>query len=424
MPHKLRIAIETLGCKLNQAESEALSRSFVNAGCDIVSPNEAADVYILNSCTVTHVADRKGRHSLRMARRLNPTALIVATGCYAVRAAGELKTIADVVIPNEEKARLIEIVGEKLNMNQSLDGRENNLRTRAFIKAQDGCNRRCAYCIVPYVRGREKSMPADDVIAEINARVTGGFREVVLTGTEVGSYSCDGLDIKGLLSRILSGTRIERLRISSLQPSEITTGLLALWRDPRLCPHFHISLQSGSDGVLSRMKRGYSRVDCLEAAGLIREVLPDAAITTDIIAGFPGETDAEFQQTVDFCRSMDFARIHVFPYSPRPGTAAASMPGQVGTPLKKERTRAMQALAKESALAFQSRFLGRTMSVLWEQKSHGGIWSGYTANYIRVYARSSRDLTNHLERVVLTKAYRDGLLGELIPEKEQLWKLL
>jgi len=417
---RIRVAIETLGCKLNQAESETLARQFIAVGCEVVPPGEKADVYILNTCTVTHIADRKSRHLLRMAKRLNPAALTVATGCYANRSDTELWGMADLelIVRNEDKDSLPEIIAQRLGAAGSAERNDSGLRTRAFIKAQDGCNRRCAYCIVPLVRGREKSLPADEVINEINARVTDGYKEVVLTGTEIGSYSFDGLNIKGLLGRVLDETDIERLRVSSLQPYEITPELLSLWKNPRLCPHFHISLQSGSDSMLTRMKRGYTAASYEKAIRFIRESLPEAAVTTDIIVGFPGETDAECHESWDFCRRTGFARIHVFPYSARPGTAAAVMPGQVKAQVKKERAGAMLALAKESAGLFRSRFLGQTMPVLWEQKSNAGIWGGYTSNYIRVYTRDETDLINIISETSLLKIYKDGVWGELVGHKE------
>jgi len=420
MRREIRVAIETLGCKLNQAESETLARQLAAAGCQVVSPGEMADAYILNTCTVTHIADRKSRHLLRMAKRINPAVFTVATGCCANRVESELWALRDLdlIVKNEDKGSLSEIIAQRLGATGSAARIESSLRTRAFIKAQDGCNRCCAYCIVPLVRGREKSLPADKVIAEIDARVAEGYKEVVLTGTEIGSYSSDGLDIKELLERILNETEIERLRVSSLQPYEIIPALLALWKSPRLCPHFHISLQSGADNVLTRMKRGYSASDYAKALAMIRAELPEAVITTDVIVGFPGETDAEFQETVDFCRRMGFARIHVFAFSPRPGTAAATMPGQVDARVKKERSAKMLVLAKESAGEFRSRFSGKTMDVLWEQKSETSIWSGYTPNYIRVYTRSTRDLTNIMTETRLVKLYRDGVWGELTHPEE------
>jgi threonylcarbamoyladenosine tRNA methylthiotransferase MtaB len=324
------------------------------------------------------------------------------------------------LVSNEDKPRLLDIVSEKIRLKSSTVGNTENARTRAFIKAQEGCSRKCAYCIVPLVRGCEKSLPADEIITEIKSRVSEGYKEVVLTGTEVGSYSAGGLGIKDLLERILFETEIERLRLSSLQPYEINPGLLSLWKDERLCRHFHISLQSGSDSVLKRMKRGYTKRGYEAAITLIRKLLPDAAITTDIIAGFPGETDEEFQESLDFCRRMGFARIHVFPYSPRPGTPAASMPGHVDVKVKKRRSAIMLALARESAREFRTHFLNSSTDVLWEQKSEADIWSGYTSNYIRVYAQSERNLTNIITSTELTKLHKDGIRGNIMRSEERI----
>jgi threonylcarbamoyladenosine tRNA methylthiotransferase MtaB len=242
--------------------------------------------------------------------------------------------------------------------------------------------------------------------------VANSYREVVLTGTEIGAYKSNDVNLAGLIKRILAETPLPRLRLSSLQPHQISPDLVELWRDARLCPHFHLSLQSGSDAVLKRMKRRYSVADYQNAVKLIRDVVPDAAITTDVIVGFPGETDAEFKETLDFCREMQFARIHVFPFSPRPGTAAAAMPQQISDALKKERSNQMLALSKESVKAFQRRFIGKTMDILWEQQTNG-IWSGLTGNYIKVYAKNSEDLTNLITPVELVKLYRDGVWGEI-----------
>jgi len=262
------------------------------------------------------------------------------------------------------------------------------------------------------VRGREKSLPAEQVVDEVRHRIADGYREVVLTGTEIGSYSYDGVNLRKLLEYILAGTGVERLRLSSLQPQEIFAELIGLWRDQRLCRHFHLSLQSGSDGVLSRMKRRYSASDYQQAVALIRAMVPGAAITTDIIVGFPGETSEEFEQSYEFCQKLEFARIHVFPYSPRHGTQAARMPDRVGDKIKRERSQRMLALAKESAQNFRHQFLGKTMPVLWEQQSDG-IWSGLTDNYIKVYTRSDEDLTNKLLPVKLVEVSGDGVWGEL-----------
>jgi threonylcarbamoyladenosine tRNA methylthiotransferase MtaB len=416
MPQKTRISIGTLGCKLNQAESEALSRQFVSIGCQIVGTNDETDVYILNTCTVTHIADRKSRKLLRMARLRNPHAIIIAIGCYVNRSSAELEAVEgiDLLLSKANTLRLIDIVSGRIDFKSDTAVYEQSSRTRAFIKAQDGCNRCCTYCIVPLVRGRENSLPADEVISEIDARVSEGYKEIVITGTEIGSYSSHGLDISGLLKRILFETKIERLRVSSLQPYEITRKLLSLWtQEHRICPHFHVSLQSGADSVLKRMKRGYSAQDYEDAMVMIRGALPEAAITTDVIVGFPGETDMEFQDTMSFCRKIGFARIHVFSYSARPGTVAATMPDQVDARTKKERSSQITALAKKSTAEFVSRHIGMTLDVLWEQQSKAGLWRGYTSNYIRVYSRNERNQANILGQTKLMNIYKDGIWGEL-----------
>ncbi len=406
----MRIALDTLGCKLNQAETELLAKQFAEAGCRLVSRLDEADVYILNTCTVTHVADSKSRHLLRMAHRRNPDALVVATGCYAQRVPGELAKIDGVglVVRNEEKPHLLRLLQKSgdISNSPSMQGSTVNdssaRRARAFVKAQDGCNNFCSYCIVPLVRGSEKSLPAGQVVAEVRDRVASGHKEVVLTGTEIGSYNYDGAGLKGLLEQVLSKTDVTRLRLSSLQPQEISPELIGLWGDSRLCPHFHLSLQSGSDGVLKRMKRLYRVSDYEEAVSLIRTRMPEAAITTDIIVGFPGESDEEFEESYRFCGQMAFARIHVFGYSPRAGTEAERLPQQVGDKVKKQRSQRMLTLAEESAQNFRQRFLGKTMAILWEKQSEDGIWSGFTANYIKAYTKSDEDLTNQLLPVKLT----------------------
>jgi len=414
----MRVALDTLGCKLNQAETELLAKQFTEAGHKLVSSVDKADIYILNTCTVTHIADRKARHLLRLAHRRNPNAMVIATGCYAQRVPQELTQIdgVDLVLDNEQKPHLLQLLEKSGRLTHEGEDSTSSLhtgfRTRAFIKVQDGCNSFCAYCIVPLVRGREKSLPLAQVIAEVRHRVAGGYKEIVLTGTEIGSYNYDGINLKGLLENILADTDIVRLRLSSLQPQEISTELIELWHDNRLCPHFHLSLQSGSDKVLRQMRRRYTTSDYRQAVSFIRQAVPGVAITTDIIVGFPGESDEEFQESFNFCQQMGFARIHVFSYSTRQGTRAAQMPQQVDAKTKKERSQQMLALADESACNFRQGFLGKTMPVLWEQQSNG-IWSGFTDNYIRVYTRSSEDLTNKLLPVKLVKVRGDGMWGEV-----------
>ncbi len=389
------VALETLGCKLNQAESESLARGFAEKGYQVVPPSDGAAIYILNTCTVTHIADRKSRHLLRLARRRNPDALIIAVGCYAERAARELAQLTgvDMVLDNEEKARLLDVLGERGLLSTSSATCAQMLRTRSLVKVQEGCNQFCSYCIVPLVRGRERSLPLHKALAEVKARVEMGYREVVLTGTQIGSYR-QGLEL--LIQRILAETSVARLRLSSLQPQEITTGLLTLWQDERLCRHLHLPLQSGSDPVLQRMGRKYSVADYEQAVATVREAIPDVAITTDVMVGFPGETEEEFEESYRFCQGMAFANIHVFPYSERPGTPAALMPEKINERVKKERSERMLKLARESAGRFRQQLLGQTMMVLWEQEVDEGLWTGLTDNYIRVVARSSEPLKNRL----------------------------
>jgi len=421
----IKVALDSLGCKLNQAETELLARQLAEAGYRLVSPTDKADVYILNTCTVTHIADRKSRHWLRLAHWRNPDAVLVATGCYAQRAHHELAQIEGVslVLGNDEKPNLLQLLEESGLISNSVHlqkGSPTNygdgFRTRAFIKVQDGCDSFCSYCIVPFVRGREKSLPVDQVVAEVRHRISDGYKEVVLTGTEIGSYNYDGVNLRGLLENILAETNITRLRLSSLQPQEISPELIGLWSDNRLCRHFHLSLQSGSDGVLRRMKRRYCVSDYQQAVALIRDMVPEAAITTDIIVGFPDETSEEFEQSYQLCQKLGFARIHVFSYSPRQGTQAAQMPQPVGDKVKGERSQKMLALAKESAENFRQRFLGKTMMVLWEKQSGDGIWSGLTDNYIKVYTKGDKDLTNQLLPVKLMDIWGDGVWGEVVEE--------
>ncbi len=390
------VAVETLGCRLNQAESEAMATALVQEGYRLVSPSDGADVYILNTCTVTHVADRKCRHLLRLARRRNPQALVIAVGCYPHRAPEELGAMdeVDIVLGNEEKDAVLDIVrGRGASGPVSAMGPSAVLRTRSMVKVQEGCSQFCSYCIVPFVRGRERSRPVDEVVSEVGDRVSAGYREATLTGTEIGAYQPS---LVTLVHRILAETRIARLRLSSLRPGDLTPQLLSLWDDDRLCPHVHLPLQSGSDDVLRRMGRPYSVAEYQRAVSAVREAVADVAITTDVVVGFPGETDEEFEESYRFCRMMGFAGIHVFSYSDRPGTSAATMPGKVSPQVKGARSGRMLELAGESARRFRQQFIGRSMTVLWEREIEEGVWTGLTENYIRVLGRSHEPLRNAL----------------------------
>jgi len=411
------VALDSLGCKLNQAEIQQLARQLEAAGYTLVDAEAGADIYVLNTCSVTHIADSKSRHLLRLARRRNPAARLVAIGCYAQRSPRELEKIegVELVLGNNRKMDLVRLLGE-VSIPPGTDGPavswQQSGRTRAFLKIQDGCKNFCAYCIVPFVRTKEQNVTVEKVTALVKGLVANGYKEVVLTGTEIGAYNSGGINLEGLVKRILADTPVPRLRLSSLQPHQISPSFIELWQDERLCPHFHLSLQSGSDTVLKRMKRHYTAADYQHALSLIRDIIPGVSITTDVIVGFPGETEAEFKESLAFCRKMQFARIHVFPFSNRPGTEAEKMPGQVPPAVKKERSRQMLVLAKESAREFQQGYIGKTMEVLFEQQSAGN-WSGLTGNYIKVYTRSSEVLTNRILRVKLVKIYRDGMWGEV-----------
>lgn len=416
-----RVALDSLGCKLNQAETESLACQLLDRGYQLAETAGEADVYVLNTCTVTHVADRKARQLLRSAHRSNPRATIVAIGCYAQRARDELGQlgVVDLILDNREKGHLVEILEERSgpgNGSAKTPTCRNYRRTRSLIKIQEGCDSFCSFCIVPYARGQERSFPQEEVLQEIEDRVAAGYREVVLTGTRIGAYRWNGEgrnSLPGLIAHILEETGVERLRLSSLQPQDLTPDLVKLWADDRLCPHLHLPLQSGSQAILQPMNRDYSIADYQRAVSFARRAIPDLAVTTDIIVGFPGEEEREFEESYSFCEKMGFANIHVFPYSPRPGTAAATLPGQVDEPAKKERSQQMLALAQESARRFRSQFLGRTMTVLWENKAGQATWSGLTANYLRVFTDSQRDLTNRLVEVRLVGEDLQGLLGKL-----------
>lgn len=408
MNSKPSVAIHTLGCKLNQAESERIGRALAESGY-AVTGGDRADILVLNTCTVTHVADRKSRHMVRMLRKNNPHALIAVTGCYAERDAGALSDCgADIVAGNEKKMELLQIIKGKLHqinlISQGSAPIEQLDRVRSFIKIQDGCRNYCSYCIVPLVRRQVCCVPVDDVIAEVGSRVDDGYKEVVLTGTEIGAYRYEQVDLADLIERILKRTAIQRLHLSSLQPQQITADLIDLWQDRRLCRHFHIALQSGSEAVLKRMRRRYNVNEYRKAVNNIRKKIPEAAVTTDIVVGFPGESQAEFEESYVFGKEMEFAAIHVFAYSPRPDTFAASMPGRVSEKVKKERSLRMLDLAAVSAENFSARFMGQTRDVLWENevKKGTGVYSGLTDNYIRVYTRSRVDISNTILRAKMT----------------------
>ncbi len=429
-----RAAVAAHGCKLNQAEADAISRQLTAAGFRIVPQAAKADLYVLNTCSVTHVADAKGRQWLNGAKRRNPNAKVIATGCYATRAPDEVQALqsVDALVLNPDKNHLATIASEL--MTDWLKGRPlapvEAIRTgrwsRAFVKIQDGCNQFCAFCVIPTTRGRESNSPIDQVIADIRSRVEEGFKEVVITGPQIGSFgqypptpefrrnpqTYDGR-LHGLIERILAETNLPRLRVSSIQPQDLTPRLLNVFQDPRVCAHVHLALQSGSDAVLERMGRRYRTAEYREAVNRFREAIPDIAITTDVMVGFPSETPESFEESYRFCKEIAFAAIHVFPYSPRPGTRAYAFEGLVPDEEKRSRMSQMLALAEESARAYRRSFIGRPLDVLWEERvSLDGIdyWSGLSSNYIRAYSRDDDIAENEITRAVAAGEVGKGLL--------------
>ncbi len=414
----------TIGCKLNQAEAEAMAGELVKAGCRVIDRAGPADAFLINTCAVTHVAERKARHLIRLARRLSPQARIIVTGCYADVATPAAASAlgADAVLPNREKERAAAVLLENIPLPAPCFDGNGRLRTRSFIKIQEGCNDVCAFCIVPQTRGRERSVAAEDVIRAVQAAEADGVKEVVLTGTQLGAYGRDTgeeVDLVKLARLVLERTTVPRIRLSSLQPQDITFALLDLWDDPRLCRHFHIPLQSGSDDVLDRMRRRYATRQFAQALAAIRRKLPDAAVTTDVLVGFPGETGTDFDATRRFCREAEFAALHVFPFSSRPGTLAAKMPDQVSAQAKRERVQTMLAVGEELRASFLSRFQNRTAEVLFEKKLRGpagcqSLWEGLTDNYIRVLTPADAPLENRVATVTLSERCDGGLLAELL----------
>ena len=426
MPQKPTVSLLTLVCKLNQADAETIARRLAGGGVRVVDrPQKGADAFVINTCSVTHVADRKARHLTRLARRLSPDATIVLTGCYAETAPDDVAQItgADFVLGNAAKPEIPSLLLERLQRRSDPAAGcptpvRSGLRTRAFISIQEGCNELCAFCIVPRTRGRERSTAIDEVVQEVLTREREGVLEVVLTGTQLGNYGRDlHWDEQGprrLLEALLERTSIPRIRLSSLQAQDISPELLGLWRNPRLCPHFHLPLQSGSDTVLRLMRRRYTAKRFRRAVALIRELVPDVAITTDVIAGFPDETDADFEATHSLCEEIGFAAIHAFPYSRRPGTAANLMRNHLAVAVRRTRLERLLTLAAASAQAFRRRHLGRLMPVLWEERKRG-LWQGLTPNYLRVYTRAEDNLTNKLLPTRLLALQNEGFSGEPEP---------
>ena len=427
----MKFAFYTLGCKTNQYETQAMEHLLLEKGHEIGSFEEACDGYVINTCSVTAVADKKNRAVIRRCRRDNPQAVIAVCGCYsqhdpdAVRALG-----IDVIGGSGQRQAFVEMLldaaGEKRHEEQldnALGRREFEClpaggleeRTRAMLKVQDGCVNFCTYCIIPYTRGPIRSAPLEVAVPQAKELAVRGYREIVLTGIEIAGWGQDQPgkpELALLVEEICKAVPDLRIRLGSLEPRVVTEDFCRrLSVFPNLCPQFHLSMQSGSDRVLSRMKRKYDTARYYQSVELLRKFFPECAVTTDMIVAFPGETEEEFAESLAFIRKCAFADMHIFPYSRRPGTPADKMPGQHNNATKEARSRAAIALAEEMSRAYREGFIGRTLEVLFEERE-GEFYTGHAPNYIKVYARGE-NLHNEIRTVTVLEVYRDGVIGRL-----------
>ncbi len=418
----MRVYLESLGCKLNQCERDHLAGQFALAGHEVVMQPEQADLCLVNTCAVTQAAAGKSRRRCHALRRLNPAARLVVTGCYVE--SGQDSLHADLTVGNADKENLVAWVEAQIEARpQPTYPATHSVgaiirRTRPLVKIQDGCDNQCAYCIVHILRGRQRSRPRADILAEIELLARQGYHEVVLTGVHVGSYGRDSGDsLSDLVRAILAQEAApERLRLSSVEPCDLNADFFKLWQDPRLCRHLHLPLQSGCDATLQRMNRHYTTAQYADWVAQARTDIPGLAVTTDLIVGLPGETEQEFALSAAFVEQMAFARIHIFTYSARPGTSAAAMPDQVPAAVAQERARTMQAIAQAGSRAFRQRWIGHTLPVLWETRRPDGRWSGLTDHYLRVYAPSSQDMSHTLTLTRLLELDGEGLSGQIADE--------
>lgn len=422
---KKKVALHNLGCKVNAYELEAMQEMLEKAGYEIVPFAPGADVYIINTCTVTNIADRKSRQMLHKARKMNPEAIVIAAGCY-VQAQKNMENIddaIDIVLGNNRKQDLLFVLenykkgsGQEkdlISLDKPVEYEELQLsstgeHTRAYLKVQDGCNQFCSYCIIPYVRGRVRSRRKEEVLEEVLRLTKNGYQEFVLTGIHLSSYGGDCEDnLLELIKAVHEIEGVKRIRLGSLEPRIITEEFAqALGNMPKICPHFHLSLQSGCDATLMRMNRKYSAEEYLEGCRLLRKYFNNPALTTDVIVGFPQESEEEFEQSYKMIESVEFYETHIFKYSRRQGTRAAEMEGQVDEAVKTERSHKLIQLGKEKKQKYMESFLGQQVEILFEEtaKIQGEeYWIGYTKEYLKVAAKSKENLEN---RIVLGKVER------------------
>lgn len=417
---KKKAALHNLGCKVNAYETEAMQELLEQNGYEIVPFKEGADVYIINTCTVTNVADRKSRQMLHKARKMNPDAVVVATGCYVQARGEDIDPCVDIVVGNNKKKDLIAILDEYYNaqhkvkkelldINHEKEYEEMQVthtaeHTRAYIKVQDGCNQFCSYCIIPYARGRVRSRNLEHVLEEVRTLAASGYKEVVLTGIHLSSYGIDtGESLLELIQKVHEIDGIKRIRLGSLEPRIITeefaSSIAAL---PKVCPHFHLSLQSGCNATLKHMNRRYSAEEYMEKCDLLRKYFHNPALTTDVIVGFPGETQEEFAESMDFVDRVNFYETHIFKYSRRAGTKAAVMPDQVPEEIKSERSAKMIELGHRKQKAYEEKLLGTTQEVLMEEavETEDGIYQvGHTKEYVKIGLKTEENLSNQLKNV-------------------------
>lgn len=430
------VAFHTLGCKVNQYETEAMEELFEKNDYSIVSENDIADIYVINTCTVTNLSDRKSRQFIRKAKKLNTNSIVAVVGCYSQVSPDEVEKIegVDVIIGTSDRSRIVELCEKAMSSEEKINIVRNiktykefekiniddiKSKTRAYIKIQDGCNQFCSYCIIPYARGPIRSRVCDDIIEETIKLANAGFKEIVLTGIHVASYGKDlkNIPLIDVIKKIGSIDGIERIRLSSLEPTLIDEEFMnSIVEIGKVCDHFHLSLQSGSNSVLKRMNRKYTSEIYKEKVDLIRKYMPNAGITTDIIVGFPGETEEEFKETYDFVNEIKFSRIHVFKYSPRKGTPAAKYPNQIEGNIKNVRSDKLIKLGEELAGEFMNKFINKNLDVLFEEtnKSIAYQYEGYTTNYIRVAVTSDTSVIGEIKSTKILNLNNDLLLGEII----------
>lgn len=429
-----KAALHNLGCKVNAYETEAMRQMLEKAGYQIVPFTDHADVYVINTCSVTNIADRKSRQMLHRAKKENPASIVVAAGCYVQTSpeAAKADEAIDIIIGNDRKHELIQLIEEYDGLREkrvltelcdinepgrtyeTLSLERTAEHTRAFLKVQDGCNQFCSYCVIPYARGRVRSRLSEEVAGEVKRLAANGCREVVLTGIHLSSYGTDhGETLLDLIRRVHEVQGIRRIRLGSLEPGIITEEFVgALAGMEKVCPHFHLSLQSGCDETLKRMNRRYDTAQYEKKCSLIRSYYEHPAITTDVIVGFPGETEEEFERTKEFLQRIQFYEMHIFPYSPRKGTRAAVMEGQIPESVKKTRSESLLKLAKDMSQVFRSYYIGKEEEVLLEEKVQIGAeeyYTGYTREYVRVAVQSEQTAENQLRCGIITGQLTEGV---------------